>query len=246
MLIIDSHIHCGNNRETKFFSINDVKQHLDEADADGAVIFAFPEDMYRISDSPESRCRANEYVLKVAKEEKEKTIHPFYFVWNDYIIPENFEEYEGIKWHRHPDEPRYDYDTPECEKILKRIRELQFPVVLEEEFDETIAFVRRMQDVPVIIPHMGKLNGGWQLMEEFYNEKHVYFDTSTAPLEAIDSILNQVGAERVIFGSDVSGTKQPFYNFPKVELEKLSKLSVSESERSLILGENIERIVANK
>lgn len=244
MLVIDAHTHCGNKRETKFYSINDVRKHLDEADADGAVLFAFPEDMYRIVDSPESRRRANEYVLQVAKEESEKKIHPFYFVWNDYLIPENFEKYEGIKWHRHFDEPHYDYESGKCEKILTRIRELQLPVLIEEEFAQTVEFVRRMRDVPIIIPHMGQLNGGWKLMEEFYDEKHLFFDTSTAPLEAIESILNAVGAERVLFGSDVSGTREPFFNFPTVELEKLNRLSISDADRSLILGGNIERIVA--
>ena len=243
MFVIDAHTHCGNNRATKFYPIAEVRKHLDEASADGAVLFAFPEDMYRIVDSPESRRRANEYVLQVAKKEKEKRIHPFYFVWNDYIIPENFEQYEGIKWHRHADEPRYDYKSPECEKMLQRIRELRLPVVLEEEFAQTAAFVRRMRDVPVIIPHMGQLNGGWELMEEFYNEKHVFFDTSVATLEVVEQILNSIGPERVVFGSDVSGTSEPFFNFPAVELEKLSRLSLSDTDRSLILGGNIERLI---
>ena len=45
MRIIDNHIHCGNNVHKKF-DLDDVKQDLSEAGADGAVIFAFPEDMY--------------------------------------------------------------------------------------------------------------------------------------------------------------------------------------------------------
>jgi predicted TIM-barrel fold metal-dependent hydrolase len=243
MLIIDAHTHCGDNRETKFYPIEEVRRHLDEAGADGAVIFAFPEDMYRIVDSPESRRRANEYVLQVAEREKEKVIHPFYFVWNDFIIPENLDRYDGIKWHRHADEPRYDYESPQCERMLQRIRELRLPVLLEEEFAQTVAFVRRMRDVPVIIPHMGQLNGGPDAMEVFFDEKHVFFDTSVAPLEVIERILNRVGPERVIFGSDVSGTKEPFFNFPRVELEKLYRLPLSDADRSLILGGNIERLL---
>jgi len=246
MLIIDAHTHCGNKKETKFYDKEDILKHLDEANADGAVLFAFPEDMYRVVDSKESRIRANEYVLQVAKEEKEKIFHPFYFVWNDYIIPDNFDQYEGIKWHRHADEPRYDYESSECEKMLQHIRELGIPVLIEEEFAETAAFVKRMRDVPIIIPHMGNLNGGWHLMTEFFDEKHVFFDTSTASLESIEYILNKIGSERIIFGSDVSGTQEPFFNFPKVELEKLRKLSISDADMSLILGKNIERILRPK
>ena len=244
MSIIDAHIHCGDNRATKFYPIERVIADLDEANADGAVIFAFPEDMYRIVDSPESRCRANEYVLRAAEQAKgRKRIYPFYFVWSDFIIPENIERYCGIKWHRHADEPRYDYESPLCQKILDVIRELRLPVLIEEELSQTIAFVRRMREVPIIIPHMGMLNGGTGAMEIFFDEKHVLFDTSVAPLEAIDRILNRVGPERVIFGSDASGTKEPFFNFPKVELEKLSELALLESDLALILGGNIERIL---
>ncbi len=241
MKIIDTHTHCGN--KTKLYPIAEVKKHLEEANADGAVIFAFPEDMYRLTDSLESRVEANEYVLQVARENEE--IIPFYFVWNDYHIPDNLDQYRGIKWHRHADEPPYDYADPRCETILERIRELRLPVLIEEVFDHTVAFVERMRDVPIIIPHIGNLNGGYDKMDVFFDKPHVHFDTSVADLEAIERVLAHVGPERILFGSDVSGTRQPFFNFPKVELAKLDRLHIAEADRTLILGGNIQRLTGN-
>jgi len=48
----------------------------------------------------------------------------------------------------------------------------------------------------------------------------------------------------MIFGSDVSGTKEPFYNFPEVELKKVLHLDLDEASRELIFAGNIERLMA--
>ncbi len=242
MRIIDAHVHLGNNRQTKYYSLRELRRDLKEAGAQGAVVFAFPEDMYRMADSPQSRMRANEYILRVAR--ASRNLYPFYFVWNDYLIPPNLDEYAGVKWHRHWNEPRYDYDDPKCSEMLERIRGLKMPVVLEEEYAETLRFVKENPELRIIIPHMGKLNGGCERMEAFFGNPNVYFDTSTAPIEAIRKVFDEVGAERIIFGSDVSGTEKPFYNFPKVELEKVLQMDLDEASKELIFAGNIERLMA--
>ena len=241
MRIIDAHIHVG--KWTKIYTPDEIRRDLKEAGCSGAVIFAFPEDMYRITDSSQRRMEANNYVLEVSKKEKEFELYPFYFVWNDFIIPDNLKEFKGIKWHRHPDEPRYDYDDPKCKKLLSLIKELDLPVILEEETEITSQFIERNPEIKVIIPHMGKLSGGYDKMDIFFDNPNVYFDTSTASLDAISNVLKNVGAERVIFGSDVSGTKEPFYNFPKVELDKLSQLKLDSFSKNLIFSRNIEKLM---
>jgi len=241
MRIIDAHIHSG--KWTKIYTPDEIRKDLKEAGCIGAVIFAFPEDMYRITDSPQRRIEANNYVLEVSKKEKEFELYPFYFVWNDFIIPDNLKEFKGIKWHRHPDEPRYDYDDPKCKKLLSLIKELDLPVILEEETEITAQFIDRNPEIKVIIPHMGKLSGGYDKMDIFFDNPNVYFDTSTASLDAISNVLEKVGAERVIFGSDVSGTKEPFYNFPKVELDKLSQLKLEPFSKEQIFFRNIEKLM---
>lgn len=247
MRIIDAHIHLGNRRETKYYSLGELRKDLEEAGAQGAVVFPFPEDIYRVTDTVEARVRANKYVLETAKASKDMDIYPFYFVWKDYLIPDDLEEYVGVKWHRHFwNEPRYDYDDPRCHEFLKRVKELGMPICLEEGFEETLRFVKDNPDLDIIIPHMGKLNGGYDKMNIFYDNPRVYFDTSTAEIDVIRRVLERVGPKRVIFGSDVSGTKEPFYNFPKVELAKIMKLDLKEEELELILAANIETLIAHR
>lgn len=241
MRIIDAHVHLGDNPETKCFDLAELEAKLNEADAAGAVVFAFPEDMYRITDSPERRAEANRYVLDAAL--PGKTIYPFYYVWNDYALSEDLARYSGIKWHRHWDEPRYDYHDPRCRHVLRRIADLALPVTLEEEFEPTRRFISDNPDVTVIIPHMGNLNGGTDRMTAFFDNDRVYFDTSTAAPENIRFVLEHVGPARVIFGSDVSGTPEPFHNFPKVERAKIQSMQLPHPHLELIFAANIDRIV---
>jgi predicted TIM-barrel fold metal-dependent hydrolase len=91
--------------------------------------------------------------------------------------------------------------------------------------------------------HCGNLNGGHERMSTFYDCPQVYFDTSVAPAEHIAGLLAAVGPEQVIFGSDVSGTRQPFFNFTRVELEKFMALDLDDASRALVLAENVERLV---
>ena len=244
MRIIDNHIHCGDNRP-KSFTPTDIKHDLNEAGAQGAVIFAFPEDMYRIKDSREWRIKANDYVLEVSRS-MEEVIYPFYFVWNDYMIPDNLEDYAGIKWHRHWDEPRYDYDDPLCDEMLKSIKDLSLTVLIEEEYGNTVRFVRDNPELKIIIPHMGSANGGCNRMDVFFDNPDVYFGTSMASLDDVKRVLDNVGPERVVFGSDVSGTRQPFFNFTRVELAKVRQLDLDEQDMSGILAGNIESLIPEK
>ena len=241
MRIIDGHIHMGNNRQTKYYTLDEMWRDLHTAEADGACVFAFPEDMYRSVNVAEARVMANEYVLEVSK--TSRNIYPFYFVWNDYLLPDNLEAYRGIKWHRHTDEPRYDYDDPKCFEILNLIKELRLPVLIEEEFENTVLFVKRNPALTVIIPHVGGANGGTERMKVFFNNPNIYFDTAVAPLESIKYILRNVGPERIIYSSDVSGTRTPFFNFPKVERDKLRKLNLDDERMQSIFAGNIERRV---
>ncbi len=240
MRIIDAHIHLCNMR--KPYTKEELMADLEDAGAVGAVIFAQPADMYREVDDPQERAKANQYCLDSAK--GEEAIYPYYFVWNDYVIPDNFSEYVGIKWHRHHDEPRYDYKIPACETFIQGVRDRNMPVIIEEEFDNTVQLIERLMPTPVIIPHCGMLNGGVDKMPVFFDNPRVYFDTSMHALEGVKFILEGVGPERVIFGSDVSGTSLPFHNFPKVELEKVLQLGLSDAELEMVLAGNVERLIA--
>ncbi|MDP8247341.1 MAG: amidohydrolase family protein [Candidatus Tritonobacter lacicola] len=164
-------------------------------------------------------------------------------MWNDYVIPPDLDQYSGIKWHRHPDEPKYDYSDPRCSDFLGAVREYQLPVLLEEEYENTARFIERNPDLNIIIPHMGERNGGTFKMKAFFDHPLVYFDTSTASQFEIGWLLEIIGPRRIIFGSDVSGTAAPFFNFPWIELLKIEGLKLSRKEKEMIYSRNILRIL---
>ena len=85
-------------------------------------------------------------------------LYPYFFVWNDFAWEDLGPEYVAIKWHRHPEEPPYRYDHPRCREFLQVVRERGLPILLEESFDNTLWFLERLApDLPVVIPHLGKL-----------------------------------------------------------------------------------------
>jgi len=59
-------------------------------------------------------------------------VYPFFFVWNDFSI-EQLEKYKEVKWHRHENEPCYDYSSQKCKIFISEIQKRNLPVILEEE-----------------------------------------------------------------------------------------------------------------
>ena len=244
MRVIDAHLHLGNNPGTKQYDLSELARDLGEAGAEGAVCFAFPEDMYRTVDDPEVRRRANEYVRDANDNLDGFTVYPFYFVGMDYFLPDDLDRYRGIKWHRHADEPRYDYEDPKCKAALREIERRHLPTTLEEEFECTCHIAKIYPGIPLIIPHMGDLNGGSERMDVFFDRRDVYFDTGPAGREeAIRRFLDAIGPERLLLGSDYSGCVPPWTHPTRREREKLEGLGLSEEEKRLIFAENIERLL---
>ena len=103
---------------------------------------------------------SNAYLLSLKP--VELIVYPYFFIWNDFAVEQLSPAHCGIKWHRHADEPVYRYDDPRCRSALDEIRRRGLPVVLEEEFDQTVRFIRELADgITVVIPHLGMLNGGF-------------------------------------------------------------------------------------
>ncbi|MDD5704375.1 MAG: amidohydrolase family protein [Kiritimatiellae bacterium] len=242
MKIIDGHVHSGNSLlpGVKKYPKDLMWKELREVNASGAVIMAFPEDIYRRNNSAEERNDANAYMLEVAKGEPD--IYPLYTVWTDYIIPTNLDQYAGIKWHRHDNEPKYDYDTPACKAFQREIARLDLPVLLEEEFEPTVRFIKDNPTLKVIIPHVGESNGGTDKMHVFFDNPNIYFDTANIDSKAIRYVYDAVGAKRMIFGTDHSATpKWDKISLP-VSIKRIADLGLPEEDLALIYSGNVERL----
>lgn len=244
--IIDAHAHCGIQDRSFAQSFEDYLQNIMNSPIEGAVFFAPVMEIYDRYDPEfednetwiQRRTNANKYLLGL--DSPDFHVFPYFFIWNDFAVNQINGQHKGIKWHRHASEPRYHYDTPLCSKAIDEIRRRDMPVVLEEEFSNTVYFLDRVAPgLKVIIPHMGFLNGGYTKIKNqgLWTYKNVYADTSLAsPSELIDYI-RLYGTEKLLFGSDF-----PFGS-PKDELEKIMQLPVSENEIEAIIGGNLNRLL---
>jgi predicted TIM-barrel fold metal-dependent hydrolase len=245
MQIIDSHIHCGiQNLDLPFEVISPL---LQDAGIDGACLYAPVEDIYdrynfNFRDNEEwiqTRRAANRYLLDLAT--RTESIFPYLFVWNDFAIEELKQEYCGIKWHRHDNEPVYHYEDPRCGQIIQEIKERRLPIVLEESFTNTCRFVESLApEAVIIIPHLGALNGSYPALERagIWHHPNTYADTALAPIDHMRHFVQNYGAERLLFGSDF-----PF-GHPGHELRKVEALNLPKADLDKVLGGNILDLIS--
>jgi len=249
MLIIDCHVHCGRFDDSYPQKYEDIAPYFDEVEVNGAVCFSPVMEIYNrhdpdFKDNKEwqsLRKRSRTYLRNLT--DTSHRIYPFCFVWNDFDIS-MLERYCGIKWHRHKNEPKYNYDDPKCARMINFIRELGYVVVLEEEYENTMCFVDDIgKGIPVIIPHLGTMNGGIHrlLEEDFWKRKNTYADMSAAGIkeEDIKKFLYKYGPEKLLYGSDY-----PFGN-SLISKQKILNLNLPKADQKLIFGENIMRLLKN-
>ncbi len=243
--IIDSHIHCGVQNVN--LPIEVILPLLQEAEIAGACLFAPVEDVYdrynpNFQDNQEwrqTRQAANRYLLDLAA--KSEFIFPYLFVWNDFALEELQRNYRGIKWHRHTNEPVYNYDDPRCSEMIAEISRRRLPIVLEESLANTCHFVEQLApDAVIIIPHLGALNGSYPALERvgIWQRANTYADTALAPIEHMRHFIQHYGPERLLFGSDY-----PF-GAPKHEFRKVESLGLSSSHSDMVLSGNLLRLIS--
>jgi predicted TIM-barrel fold metal-dependent hydrolase len=236
-LVLDGHTHSG-------FTVpfEELEREWRKGGIDGGVVFSPVEEIYdrydpRFTDSEEfklSRTAVHQYLLQVAAR---KNVYSYFFVWNDFAsVPEGF---VGIKWHRHAGEPTYNYDTPECQTVLDEICRRRLPIVLEEEFGNTLNFISRIDSrTVIIIPHMGGLNGGYRRLKEagVFEREDIRVDTALATRGEIADFAESYGVERMIFGSDY-----PF-GVPAHEKRKVTNLFTGK-DLDLVLSGNLLQLL---
>ncbi len=248
MRIIDAHAHCGIQDRFPPQSLEDYLSHVRGSEIRGAVMFSPVIEIYdrydmNFQDTPEwqrARRESNEYLLSLGSEDF--WVFPYFFIWNDFAIEDLSPQHKGIKWHRHADEPLYDYQNPRCKAAIDEIRRRNMPTVLEEELHNTVRFIEEWAaGAKVIIPHLGGLNGGYSRIrsEGLWEKPNVYADTSLAGSSEILDYIQRFGHERLMFGSDF-----PFGD-PRSELRKVMRLPLDEEVKLDIAGRNVLRLLAD-
>jgi hypothetical protein len=243
MKIIDSHMHCGVQNVRLPFET--LQGYLREGGISGACLFAPVEDIYDRDDDHfqdnltwiNCRQQANAYLLHL--QQSQADLFAYYFVWNNFKKEELKKGYKGVKWHRHEDEPVYHYDDPLCEAFLQEVYNLQLPILLEESYENTRYLIERINGrTPVIIPHLGMLNGGFEALfrSGVWDDETIYADTALASSVEIARFLEKYGSGRLLFGSDF-----PFGS-PGQELQKLTRLALGPEDLENVVGRNFLRL----
>jgi predicted TIM-barrel fold metal-dependent hydrolase len=121
--------------------------------------------------------------------------------------------------------------------FLEQSEAFGLPLIIEEELEFTEAFAKRSGKLNLIIPHLGMLGGNpLDFLATFKRHEHVFFDTALAAPQTIRRFVQEVGAERLLFGSDI-----PFGTM-KLELQKVLSLHLNDRELEAILGGNLRRL----
>ncbi len=248
LTIIDAHAHCGIQDLSMQQSFEDYLSQIRGTNIETVVMFSPVLEIYDRydpnfeddADWHRRRKNSNAYLLTIGNSELK--VIPYFFIWNDFDIDQLKPQHKGIKWHRHPCEPVYHYDDPNCKKAIEKIKRRNMPVMFEEEFENTIRFINELAvGVKVIIPHLGLLSGGYQAFKKHgvWENANVYTDTALALASKIKDYINHFGCDRIMFGSDF-----PFGD-PREELLKILNLSIPQEKKEMIMGINLKRLLAN-
>ncbi len=168
---------------------------------------------------------------------------------------------KGIKLH--PMAQGFDPGDERLEPVYKMSAEASFPIVFHcgrvsnarlnnyADIDMILPVIKKYPDIPFVLTHMadGNIGDVFKTADMFEN---VYFDTSIVitgypPLlkvneqswpdnEVVEYVINKVGAERIIFGSDYP------WGSPGHDLDRFMGMEIEGQQKNMILGENAIRI----
>jgi len=127
--------------------------------------------------------------------------------------------------------------------IMSYLEKYRLPVLIhvytpsEAKMAEYVA--RKLPNLPVIMGHMGgtDVTAGRMCIEAAKKRENLFLETSSSPFDIIFAAVKELGAERVVFGSDA-----PFVH-PIPELKKIMELPISKEDKELILYKNILKLV---
>jgi hypothetical protein len=233
--IIDSHTHWGPS-VTMGTEVT-TKELLRQSEQSGVsriVIFPFP-----------STALADERINQRLLDETDriKNYIPYYYIPETMKpIPEG-KGYYGGKWHwmRGVQDASSNYEAlkdPRLEEFIDASERIDLPIVIEEEFAFTEAFVKKTESLKIIIPHLGGLGGNpMDFLDAFKGRNNVYFDTALTSSDTVMKFINKIGHERILFGSDI-----PFGTM-KWELEKVISLPIGDDKKEWLLSKNLKRLI---
>ena len=235
MLKIDAHSHAGEGAAK--WSGQQVVDRMDTIGVDKTVIFPFTEGFFH-----------NEDIPKYVAENPDRLI-PFCSVnpWNFHTAADQLEKcykegFKGLKLH--PTLCGFRLSDHKLVDPLFEITQTYGGVIIVHgsadlyncplEFDR---MARRFPKVPLLMAHCGFF-WEWELAIELAMENdNLYLETSRVPGFETSKIIEKLGAEKVIWGTD-----GPFCDY-EWEYKKIERYAKTEHDFDMIMGGNIANLL---
>lgn len=244
-MIIDAHIHVGPWDYEYYFSLGNTVQKLsrilDDCGIEAAVVMP--------SDKKDNYTLLNE--LKRVKARRF-----WFFPWFDprdsgwkRFLEENIDYISGIKIHSSLDRIEGGLTNGIYRPFLEFAQEKGLSVLAHSgrwqrfgSYRFIFEAAQNYRSVNFIIAHLG---GDFDMLKVLsprelknYNLENVYFDISaTKEYWAIELAIKEVGAQKIIFGSDFP------VMYPKMMIEAVEALNVSYEDKEKIFSGNILKLL---
>lgn len=238
-MIIDAHNHVGgpDKGDGKKQSPDEIVAEMDRLRIDRAVIFPFNEVNPGISFSI-----VNNRTVEAINKYPDRLIG---FARLDPNFGKNAVEelrrdveMELVGLKLHPSSQKFSLRSEHLKEIIREASMLDIPIIFDsgkkdsppEQFGE---LAKLFPDAKIIMAHMLG-----DFLRIALDHQNIYLQTTDMPRkEIIQEAVEELGAERIIMGSD-----SPYISM-EVELEKIKSLNISGNEKKLIMGENMRRIL---
>lgn len=152
------------------------------------------------------------------------------------------EEYKFVALKLHPLGHNISPLSPKCEKIYQLARKYNIPVLVHTGVGNPFSLpslvidpARRYPDVKFILAHAGFAVYTDEAVVAAKTCENIYLEPSWCQTYAVQKMINQVGIDRIIMGSD------HLTNLP-VELAKYHSINLSDQDLQKIFLENPQRI----
>jgi uncharacterized protein len=241
MHIIDSHTHVDEYEAFGWFDPPEaIIELIDEAGIEQAVVMTY-------ADAPVLKPDALQYIHDVCKKYPDRLI-PYARI-NPHadnaatLLEEAIVDLKmkGLKIHQESVTAAAHHDS--IIRLVRKATEFNAPALFHSG-DEALSlpqqFARLAEAVPeatIILAHMGGYHHTEDAIRVCEKYDNLLVDTSACPYpDKIREAVERLGAHRVLFGSDGPGCN------PKLELKKIMRLSLSQTEQRLVLHDNIASI----
>lgn len=234
--IVDAHAHLGPDQ--RFLMYATPEKVLEVYDTYGIRAGLFSSTISLLAGASEG----NKHVLEAARAHPDRIL-PLYSL-NPLqpgcleVLEQSAEEYVGVKFH--PDYFRIQPSHPLALKALRRVAELGLPLMLHS-YDgcaEAERVARALPELTVVAYHMGGLR--WrECLKRLSPLGNTLVEVSSSIAEPgmVREAVDELGSERVLFGSDIP------YLDPAVSLGKVLEADLDERDLENVLWRNAEKLV---